>query len=198
VLRALLIALDRWVSAGQQPPASRYPRIADGTLVDLATFRGMFPRIPHVNLPESVYTPRRLDFGPRWEQEGIADCVPPRVGAPYRMLVPAVDADGNERAGIRLPEVAVSRATYTGWNLRAPAFGAAGMLAPYHGSYFPFLATLEQRTRAGDPRRSIAERYPSGESYLSQYKAAALALQAEGLLLERDVAELVRKAAALP
>jgi len=192
VLRALLIALDRWASTGKQPPASRYPRIADGTLVDLARFRGMFPRIPHVNLPVSVYTPCRLDFGPRWEHEGIADCVPPRIGKPYRMLVPAVDADGNERAGIRLPEVAVPRATYTGWNLRAPAFGAAGVLAPYYGSYFPFAATPAQR--AGDPRRSIAERYPSRESYVSQYKAAALALQADGLLLPRDVNELLRQA----
>jgi hypothetical protein len=198
VLRALLIALDRWASTGQQPPASRYPRIADGTLVDLATFRGMFPRLPQAHLPMNVYAPCRLDFGPRWESEGIADCVPPRVGAPYRMLVPAVDTDGNERAGIRLPEVAVPRATYTGWNLRAPAFGAAGLLAPYHGSYFPFPATLEERTRTADPRRSLAERYPNRAAYVSKYNAAALALQAEGLLLERDVAELVRKAETAP
>ena len=126
VLRALLVALDRWASTGRQPPESRYPRLAGGTLVDLPAFGKLFPPIPGVNLPGDFYRPFRLDFGPRWESEGIADCVPPRAGPVYRTLVPAVDADGNEVAGIRLPDVAVPLGTYTGWNLRGAACGAEG------------------------------------------------------------------------
>jgi len=124
VLRALLVALDDWVSRDVPPPESRYPRIADGTLVSLEAFRASFPAIPGVPLPAACYTPLRLDFGPRWEQDGIADIVPPKIGRPYRTLVPAVDRDGNEQAGIRLPDVAVPLATYTGWNLRAAPHGA--------------------------------------------------------------------------
>jgi hypothetical protein len=198
VLRALLVALDRWASTGQQPPASRYPRIADGTLVDLESFRRMFPRIPQGNLPVNLYTPCRLDFGPRWQRDGIADCVPPRIGPAYRTLVPAVDGDGNERAGVRLPEVSVPRATYTGWNLRAAAFGAEGMLAPYHGSYLPFPLTSAERLRLGDPRPSIAERYPTRGAYVERFTAAAKKLQSEGFLLARDVEELVRQAGREP
>jgi hypothetical protein len=195
VLRALLVALDRWASTGREPPASRYPRIADGTLVDLAAFQKSFPRIPRVTLPVNLYTPCRLDFGPRWESDGIAEWAPPHVGQAYRTLVPAVDGDGNERAGIRLPDVAVPRATYTGWNLRAAVFGAGGMLAPYHGSYLPFPRTPEERRQQADPRPSIAERYPSREAWLGRYTEAALKLQAQGFLLERDVVALVREAA---
>lgn len=195
VLRALLVALDRWASTGRQPPASRYPRIADGTLVDLGTFQKRFPRIPHAKLPMDLYTPCRLDFGPRWDSEGIAQWAPPRIGPAYRTLVPAVDADGNERAGVRLPEVAVPKATYTGWNLRAAAFGAEGLLAPYHGSYFPFARTLDERQSPSDPRPSVAERYPNRDAFLGQFTAAALKLQADGFLLPRDVIVLLREAA---
>jgi hypothetical protein len=195
VLRALLAALDQWVSAGKRPPESRYPRIADGTLVDLATFRKMFPRIPGVSLPTGYYMPFRLDFGPRWLTEGIADCVPPRVGPAYRTLVPAVDADGNEVAGIRLPDVAVPLATYTGWNLRAAGHGAEGMLAPYHGSYLVFARTRDQRLKSGDPRPSVLERYPTREVYLARMMQAALQLRHDGFLLDEDVVAILNTAA---
>lgn len=194
VLRALLVALDGWATSGREPPTSRYPKIADGTLVDLATFGRMFPKIPGVNVPTTVYTPCRLDFGPRWESEGIADCIPPRVGEPFRTLVPAVGSDGNELAGVRLPDVAVPLATYTGWNLRARQAGAEGMLAPYQGSYLPFAKTAAERQRAGDPRRSVAERYPTREAYLSRYADAVRTLQSKGFLLESDAEALVNEA----
>ncbi|MBM3862208.1 MAG: hypothetical protein FJ395_21495, partial [Verrucomicrobia bacterium] len=151
ILRALLVALDDWVSRGLPPPESRYPRISNGTLVTVDEFRGLFPQIPGVQAPTVCYTPLRLDFGPRWEKAGIADIVPPKIGKPYRTLVPAVDRDGNEVTGIRLPDVAVPLATYTGWNLRAAPFGAEGMLAPYQGSYLPFARTHDER----DPRPAV-------------------------------------------
>jgi len=195
VLRALLVAMDRWVSTGQEPPESRYPRIADKTLVDRETFCRQFPRIPDVRTPTALYTPFRLDFGPRWLTEGIADIVTPRIGVHYRTLVPAVDADGNEVAGIRLPDVAVPLATYTGWNLRAEACGAEGELAPYNGSTLPFARTPEERRRTNDPRPSVLERYPSRQVYLARMAEAAHQLQQERLLLDEDVTAILTTAA---
>lgn len=119
VARALLVALDKWISEGIKPPESRIPRIADGTLVDLPTLKKNFPRIPNVILPSSYYQPIRLDPGQRWRTEGIEDNVPPREGPRYVALVPQVDMDGNEIAGVRLPDVAVPLASFIGWNQRS-------------------------------------------------------------------------------
>jgi hypothetical protein len=188
----LLVALDDWTSRGVPPPESRYPRIKDGTLVSLDEFRASFPRIPGVQLPVACYTPLRLDFGPRWEKDGIADIVPPKIGRPYRTRVPAVDRDGNELAGIRLPDVAVPLATYTGWNLRAAPHGAEGMLAPYHGSYLPFALTHEERLKTGDPRPAVLERYPSRMGYLYHVKETVRRLRSERLLLEEDAVALLK------
>lgn len=189
VLRAMLVALDRWVSAGREPPESRYPKIADKTLVDVATYGRQFPRIPGVRLPQTLYTPLRLDMGPRWASEGVADLVPPKVGRPYRTLVPAVDADGNDVAGIRLPDVAVPVGTYVGWNLRGAACGAEGMLARWTGSYFPFAVTAEARLASGDPRLAVRERYPTRAAYLERIARIAAQLHRDGFLLEEDVAQ---------
>ena len=195
LLRALLVALDQWVSSGRKPPQSRYPRIADGTLVDLETFRKAFPKIPGVDLPTGYYMPFRLDFGARWSADGIAEYVPPRVGSSYRTLVPAVDADGNELAGVRLPDVAVPLATYTGWNLRAAEYGAGGMLAPYHGSYLAFAPTRDERLKSGDPRPSAAERYPTREVYLAKTLGAVVQLREHRFLLDDDALKLLKSAA---
>ncbi|MBI5817637.1 MAG: hypothetical protein HZA88_01525 [Verrucomicrobia bacterium] len=194
MLRALLVALDEWTSRGLPPPESRYPRIKDGTLISVDEFRALFPKVPGVQLPTTCYTPLRLDFGPRWEKEGIADIVPPKIGRPYRMLVPAVDHDGNELAGVRLPDVAVPLATYTGWNLRASSCGAEGMLAPYCGSYLPFALTYEERLKANDPRPAVRERYPSRMVYLFHVKEAIRRLRGERLLLEEDAETLLKLA----
>jgi len=196
VLRALLTALDEWVTNGIAPPPSRHPRIAAGTLVDVATWAARFPRIPGVDLPTGCYRPPRLDFGPRFHTEGIADVVPPRTGPPYRTLVPTVDADGNETAGIRLPDVAVPLGTFTGWNLRAERVGAPGMLAPLDGMYLPFALTRAEREARGDPRPAVEERYPTRAAYLARVAEAALALQAERFLLAEDVSRILRQAAA--
>ncbi|HEY6995922.1 MAG TPA: alpha/beta hydrolase domain-containing protein, partial [Xanthobacteraceae bacterium] len=83
VMRALLLALDRWVRDGVEPPPSTYPRIADGTLITVAAQRETFPRIPGLRLPESNLRPPRLDLGPRFDIERIADQVPPIVGKPF-------------------------------------------------------------------------------------------------------------------
>jgi hypothetical protein len=195
VLRALLVAMDRWVTSDELPPSSRYPRISDGTLVDMATFRKQFPQIPDVGLPTQLYQPLRLDPGPSWHTDGIATAVPPIVGPAFQSLVPAVDQDGNELAGIRLPDVEVPLATYMGWNLRAQQYGAGGVLAGLHGSYIELRKTLDERREANDPRLSIHERYPTREVYLAKYADSVLNLRKDGFLLEEDALELLDEAA---
>jgi hypothetical protein len=118
-----------------------------------------------------MYVPMRLDFGPRGKELGIADVVPPRVGTPYRMLVPAVDLDGNEIAEIRLPDVAVPAATLTGWNLRSESVGAAGALGRWTGSYFPFALAAEERKQSCDPRLSVGECYSTRDAYGKTHSA---------------------------
>lgn len=194
LLRALLAALDEWVSADTPPPDSRYPKIAGGTLVSVQAFQRGFPTIRGVRLPESNYAPLRLDFGALWEKEGVASHVPPKIGRPFRTLVPMVDADGNEISGIRLPDVAVPIATYTGWNLRAPPHGSENMLAPYTGSFLAFATNRAERIDIGDSRPSVTERYPTREDYLRRHAESAKTLNEQRLLLEEDVARIARMA----
>jgi len=193
--RALLTALDEWVSRGVEPPESELPRISDGTLVSLERYRGAFPAIPWVEMPESFFNPYRLDPGPRWQTEGIADNAPPEVGRRYACLVPQVDADGNELAGIRFPEVAVPLATVTGWNLRPEYMPAAGTLQRWAARSWPFPPTEEDRLAAGDPRPSVRERYPTEADYLAKVAECLLDLQRRRLLLPEDVTVLLGRAA---
>jgi hypothetical protein len=157
-----------------------------------ATFRA----IPGVRFPDHIGRPVRLDFGPDWPR-GIASELPPKAGAPYPTLVSAVDADGNEVAGIRPVELAVPLGTFTGWNLRHPAQGAPGDLMSMIGSTVPFARTRADRARTGDPRASIEERYPSRAAYLEQVRSAAEALVRARHLLQEDVEPVVERAAAL-
>jgi hypothetical protein len=194
LMRALLGRLDAWIARSETPPPSVYPRIADGTLVPRSVYAERFPGIPGVQVPSAPYAPLRLDLGPRWLTEGIADLLPPRAGPPYAVLVPAVDADGNELPGIRLPQIAVPLATCVGWNARAPEFGAPGAMARWIGSQWPFPITPADRARARDPRASILERYPTRADYARRIEAAARDLQRRGLLLQEDVEGMVEAA----
>ena len=190
-IRALVRALDQWVAEGIEPPPSRYPRISDGTL-SLPESAG-WPAIPGVRFPTVRNEPVRTDYGPEWAR-GIASIEPPRLGRVFPALVPAVDGDGNDRAGIRLPEIEAPLATQTGWNWRAPRAGAPDALAPYIGSYLPFARTKAERDASGDTRLSIEERYRSREEYLGRVGAAALALVRERLLLPQDVPTVLERA----
>ena len=195
--RALLTALDEWVSQGAEPPPSQLPRIADGTLVCLDTYRKSFPKIPGVKTPESFFKPFRLDPGPRWHTKGIADNVPPKVGPRYGNLVPQVNADGNEIAGIHLPDIAVPLATNVGWRLRPEGNPAAGTLDRWAGSQWPFPHTTEQRKAKDDPRLSILERYPTRQDYLAKVSECLLDLKRRRFLLDEDVTNLLEQAASL-
>jgi hypothetical protein len=200
LLRAALVNLDRWVTAGEPAPASRYPRLDNGTAVSPERVAGVFKSIPEVNFPEPVRRFSRLDFGP---DEGIATTVPPKVGKPYPCFVPAVDRDGNEVCGLLLPYQTVPLATLTGWNTRHPDIGGAGQTlstggatgGTLVGSTIPFPATREVREATGDPRLSIAERYASREVYLEQVRKAAEALIQARYLLAEDLDEILVQAA---
>ena len=135
----------------------------------------------------------RFDFGPEWGR-GIVAYEPPRVGKPFTGLIPAVDADGNSRAGIRLPDVQVPLATYAGWNYRAPSIGAPDQLAGEAGSFYPFPRTRSERQATGDSRVSIEERYSSREQYLGKFTIAARQLMADGFLLAQDLPEIIDQA----
>lgn len=189
VERALLLRLDDWVRTGTPPPPSRYPTIAGGTLVPPEAWT--FPAVPGVVAPTAVALHRtwRYDFGPRWGA-GIDEREPPAVGAPYVTLVPRVDADGIDLGGVRLPEIAVPLATYTGWNLRAPATGFGDRLVDFYGTFAPFAPAREERLAAHDPRPSIAERYADRDAYFAAYDAATAALVRDGYVLADDAAAL--------
>ena len=112
---------------------------------------------------------------------------PPRVGGGFGSLVSAVDTDGNEVAGVMLPEVAVPIATTTGWTLRHPTVGGETQLLVFAGGTIPFAATRAQREASGDPRPSVEERYASNEDYLERVLAASQSLVSERYLLAEDV-----------
>ena len=188
--RSMIANMDAWVRNNTLPPASSYPRIADGTLVMLKEYA--FPVIPGVNKPQEASEAYRLDFGPNW-QKGILSIQPPRMGAPFPVLVPQVDNDGNERAGVRLPELTVPLATYTGWNLRAPSIGAPDERLAFEGSYLPFPKTAAEREKRGDPRKSVAERYSGRDDYMTQYTRAVNELVKERWILPEDRAAMLQR-----
>ncbi len=191
--RALIANLDGWVKDGTEPPPSRYPRIADHTLVPLAALA--FPKIPGVDPPADAHRAFHVDFGPRFAR-GIITRQPPRAGQPFPALVPQVDADGNDAAGVRLPQLTVPLATYTGWNFRAPSIGAPWARISFLGSFFPFAPTRAAREANGDPRASVAERHPDRDSYLRAFRERAEQLARERYLLAEDLPALMEQAAA--
>jgi hypothetical protein len=186
LLRACLVNLDRWVTEGVEPPASRHPRLDDGTAVPPEALVKTFDGIPGARYPRHHARAGRRDFGADPELR-VMGVTPPREGPSFGTLVSAVDADGNEVAGIALPEVRVPLAAYTGWNLRHPDIGGAEQLLYFAGATLPFARTRAERARTGDPRPSVEERWTSREAYLEAVRDAALALVAERHLLEEDV-----------
>ncbi|MGK0171159.1 MAG: hypothetical protein ACI9W2_002888, partial [Gammaproteobacteria bacterium] len=194
LLRAALVNLDAWVSDGIEPPASRYPKHADNTAVPRAEVLSFFDTLPAITVPDNDRLPvvRTMDLG-ALEAEGVAR-FPAREGATYPALVSAIDVDGNEMAGIRLPDISVPVASHTGWNPRDPVSGASEQIVPMNGFTDWFCATKAERLERGDPRPSIEERYTGRDNYASKVESAARALVAEGLALAEDIDVLVEAA----
>ena len=177
LLRAVLVNLDRWVTDGIEPPRPALPRLRDGSAVAAESTAAVFRALPGTRFPDRVPRPLRLDFGPDVDR-GILAALPPKLGAPYATFVSAVDADGNETAGLVPTELAVPVATFMGWNPRHPDQGAPGDLMSMMGSTIPLARTAAERAASGDPRPSIAERYGSRERYLALVREAAMRLVA--------------------
>jgi hypothetical protein len=190
LLRNALVRMDRWVSGVEEPPPSRYPRLADANAVAPEQTKGVFTAIPGVGFPAHPPQVVRLDFGTD-AANGVATTLPPVEGEPYPHFVPAVDADGNEVSGIRLPDLTVPLATYAGWNLRHLQMGAPDRLMSLMGATIPFPTTREERAATGDPRRSIEERYASEATYLEQVRREAQHLVDQGYLLAEDFEHIV-------
>ncbi len=194
LLRALLLALDRWIVTKQAPPPSVYPQLADGTLVKLAEARTAFVRIPGVEFPTVMQQPPLLDLGPLWYSDRIIDQQPPRQKGIYHALVPRPGKDGNETAGTLLPpDVAVPLGTHTGWNLRRADVGAENDLVSLGGAYIPFAITKKARELAGDPRLSLEERYGSFRGYIDQLEARCAEMQKQGYLLAEDIVPVIQQ-----
>jgi hypothetical protein len=177
VMRALLRATSQWAQSGVRPPDSRYPRLRGKTLVPVTAIA--FPAIPGLRDPRGI--------------EGPGDTIGARFSA-LPFLVPQVDADGNEVAGIRVPEVTVPLSTTTGWNFRAERIGNPSTIYALLGSYVPLARSRAERETKRDPRPSIEERYKNRDDYLQRIRAAADALVKERFILQEDVHDVVQRA----
>ena len=198
LLRAALENLDRWVSLGEPPPLSRHPRLSDGSAVESKSLLDRFAQLPGVRVPPQTTRAMRLDYGPETHL-GRTTVLPAKEGEEYPALVSDLDENYNERSGIRLPDLTVPMATYTGWNLRDPSIGNPdlfiGITGGLAGWTLPFPATQAERESSNDPRLSIQERYSSKTEFLEQVKAAGQALVDEGYMLSEDLGKVVERAA---
>jgi len=194
VLRALMVAMDLWVTKGIEPPPSQYPKVQDGMLVRPGKGTANFPQLPGMNFTGLYNRQLFLDYGPQILR-GKMTIHPPRpIGRNgYAILLPRIDADGNDSAGIRLPAVQVPIGTYTGWNLR-PRGLAEGELAGLLGSFIPFAKTKAARRKSGDPRLSLEERYKSRDDYVRRISCAARALVEARYLLPEDAERMIAEA----
>jgi Alpha/beta hydrolase domain len=196
VHRALLVAMDQFITNGTPMPPSMLPTFATGTLVTPATVVSKFPKIPGVTVTGLESTRYLFNYGPRMAQ-GIMDINPPVITIPYEnnplngkiypSFVPMVDADGNDVAGFKMPEVAVPLATYTGWALRSAAFGLNDGCEGT-GQQIAFAPTAAARAASGDPRLSIQERYGSFSGYYYTLLFAIDNMVAQRMLLPADAA----------
>ena len=196
--RALTTALVDWVVSGTAPPASRYPTLASGALVAATRAATGFPAIPGLTFTDHfVNAVLDYDFGTTFKYDDLSGVIarqPPAIKQVIPTLVPRVNADGNETAGIPSVLHQAPLGTYLGWNIQASGF-YKGQICGFSGGYVPFAITREARTKAGDPRPSIEERYGTQEGYLCAVKRAASELVRDRFLLQSDADRLIDAAA---
>jgi hypothetical protein len=194
LVRAALVNLDAWAREGTEPPPSCHARLADGTLVEADAVLETFRSIPDGTVPAAGHVGAlyELDLGPD-AGRGIGT-YPARLARRYPRFLPAVDADGNELAGVRLPDITVPVATHAGWNPRHPETGSPENIIQMMGSTRYFAATRDERERDADPRPSLAERYASRSEFIARVRQEAQRLVAERFLLPGDVEIVVDNA----
>lgn len=197
LMRALWVALDQWVTEGVEPPPSRIPTVAAGTLVPPDQASVGFPDIPGVKYTGGINFSGERDFGPRAPRglnRGIVDNLLPVVLAEHVDLVPRVDAFGIDLGGINQPIVEVPVATLTGWNLRTTEF-TEDDYCDLCGMTIPLFETAAERWAAGDPRPSLEELYRNHGGYVRRIVKAARELKAQRLMLQEDLARVIAEAA---
>jgi hypothetical protein len=199
MLRAVQHALVDWVVKDILPPPSQYPRLDRGELVAPTQAAMGFPAIPGVPLPDGILNPfYDYDFGPEFryaDVSGVMTMTPPVVRRMLPTVVPKVDPDGNEIAGVASVLHQVPLGTYTGWNTGADGF-YKGQIRMNMGSFIPFARTKAERLASGDPRLSLEERYGTHENYVAKVRAAAERLVRGRYLLQDDADRLISEAQA--
>lgn len=191
VLERTLIA---WVKDGTEPPPSRIPTLAAGDLVAPTAAAMGWPTIPGAPKPDGHLNPLLdYDFGRVFaynDVRGVIDRQPPTIRRALPSLVPRVDIDGNETAGIPSVQLQVPIGTYTGWNEQVKGFGAGGFCG-LSGGFIPFARTKAERDAKGDPRLSLEERYRDHAGFVAKVREAVARQKAEGWLLADDAARIV-------
>ena len=195
--RALTAALVDWVVRGTPPPANRYPTLAAGDLVAPTRAAMGFPSIPGLTFTDRyVNAVLDYDFGASFGYEDLSGVItrqPPRIKQVIPTLVPRVNADGNETSGIASVLHQAPLGTYLGWNITAGGF-FKGQICGFSGGYLPFAVTRADRTKTGDPRLSIQERYGTQDGYLCAVRRAADALVRDRFLLRADADRMIESA----
>jgi len=202
-VNAITVHFRDWVMRNVAPPPSRYPTLREKQLVEANKTAMGFPTIPglRATAPEPGFINPLLDYdwGPDFnpnDGSGVMASVTPRIKQVIKMLVPKVDADGNEIGGVPVVLREAPLGTYTGWNITA---GGAmpfhkDKLCMYAGGMIPFAKTKAERTANNDPRLSLEERYTDHAGYVAAVrKAAASALQ-QKFLLQQDADALIAAA----
>jgi hypothetical protein len=197
-LGALTVALVDWVVRGTPPPPSKYPTLADRTLAPATRAALGFPQVPGLPFADDlVNVVLDYDFGPDFiynDMSGVITRQPPAVKRLIPTLVPRVNADGNEIAGVASVLHEAPLGTYLGWNIQASGF-FAGQICGFAGGYVSFARTRADRLKGGDPRLSLEERYGTQEGYACVARRAAEALARDRFLLKPDADRLIAEAA---
>ena len=171
------------------PPASQYPHLADGTLVPPTKAAVGFPNIPGVSFKDDFENPLiDYDWGPNFNYDdvsGVVSNVPPSIKRVIPLLVPKVDADGNEIAGVASVLHQAPLGTYLGWNVIPSGF-FKGQMCAFTGAFIPFAKTKDERLAAKDPRPSLEERYSNQDGYVAAVRTAAQKAVQDRFLLPED------------
>lgn len=196
-LRVAQKALVAWVKENKLPPASRYPTLANGDLVEPTAAAMGWPSIPGAPTPDGKINPLlEYDFGATFDAEnvsGIATIQPPKIKRVLPSRVPRVNVDGNETSGVPSVQLLVPLGTYTGWNVVTQGYGKnAG--CGFFGGFIPFAKTAAEREASGDPRLSLEERYQNHDGFVARVKAAVAQQVSDGWLLPDDAEKLIEQA----
>ena len=196
-MRALIVALTNWVTKNSEPPSSDYPRLDRGELVQPNHNAMGFPLIPNAPLPDNMINVLPdYDFGKEFKYSdlsGVMTMQPPAIKRFFPLLVPKVDADGNETSGVASHLLQAPLGTYLGWNVTRSGF-YKGRGCGFVGGFIPFAKTKAERLEKGDPRLSLEERYKDHAGYVAAVKVAVDKLATQHFLLPEDVTRIIRQA----